>query len=274
MKTEILFVIPLVFLSLFFLLLPVGYVIIRSFIDENGSFSLSNYVAILQTIYTRAIQNSLYVATITSIISLIIGSVLAYFISRFPVFYRELSLSIITLPLMYPGLVVAFSFVLTFGDNGMITNIMRLFGIELEQYFNLYSFDGLVAAYVYFEIPVVTLIMTSAILSFDKTLIEAARSLGASVMKALIYVVIPNIMPALLASVVLVYAMAIGAYGTALALLGGGANLLTLQIYSWISDVTYNQGLATALAVVALLLTIPLTILYRIISSRVGIKWI
>jgi len=268
------FVLPLILLSLFFLLLPVAYVVSRSLIDENGSIGLSNYLGILQPVYIRAIQSSLYVATVTSMISLFIGSILAYFLSKFSAFYRELALSIIALPLMYPGLVIAFSFVLTFGDNGMITNLLRVFGIDLTQYFKLYSINGLIAAYVYFEIPVVTLIMTSAILTFDKTLIEAARSLGASVLKTLIYVVIPNVMPALLASVILVYAMAIGAYGTALALLGGGANLLTLQIYSWISDVTYNQGLATALSVIALLLTIPLTIAYRIISSKVGVRWI
>lgn len=267
-------IIPFIFFFTMFILAPLVFIIVRSFLDDTYNFTLENYLSIAKEVYIRAVECSIRVATYTSLISLILGSILAYIIARLSPLHRDLVLSILTLPLTYSGLIIAFSFVLLFGDTGMVTNLLRLFNADLKRFFYIYSLEGLMAAYIYFEIPVITLTMTSAILTFDKTLIEAARSLGASPLRTAFSIVVPNILPAILACITLVYAMAIGAYGTALALVGGSVNILTLQIYSWISDVAYNPGLASSLSVVALLLTIPLTVLYRILIKKGAMRWI
>jgi putative spermidine/putrescine transport system permease protein len=118
----------------------------------------------------------------------------------------------------------------------------------------IYSPPGLAFAYSYYLIPRVVLLLLPVLVNFDRTQIVAAESLGASRLGALRDILIPQVAPAAIGAFCLVAAVALGAYGTALALVGTQLNILPLVIYSRISETGSDFPAAAALSLVLMTL--------------------
>ncbi|GAK57592.1 binding-protein-dependent transport systems inner membrane component [Candidatus Vecturithrix granuli] len=252
---------PLILLLLFFFVFPLLMVFLGSFYVEGEGFTLRYYAETLfESVNVNALKNSFVLALTTTLLGVISGGILSYLIFRLGERGKNVLLSLVSVPLSFSGLVIAYAFIITFGSSGTFTlllaKVLQQDPANLSAY--LYTWKGLVLAYLYFLIPRMILTMMAAWTNLDWSLIEAAESLGAGWGRILSKVIIPAIGPSLLAGSALLFAVAMGAFGTAFALVGTGVNILPLLIYTQVSDVSYNLSLANALSV---MLTVVTTLL-------------
>lgn len=261
--TEYLFLLPFLGFLIVFELYPLINMVVRSFFDANsGKFTFQNYINLFtQPHFGTAIRNSLLFASACSLVGGIGGTFVGYIAPRLPARSRNLLLSLYSLPLTLSGLVVAFAFIVLLGRNGVLNLIVqRAFGLPRDVYFNVYSWLGLVVVYSFYQIPLMTLTMAAVFGNLDRSLIEAARNLGARPFQVWRYVIIPVLAPGFLAGMSIQFAGMMGAFGTVLALVGGAKNLLSVQIYYHTSESTYNLPQAGALALA--LITITASVLF------------
>jgi len=146
---------------------------------------------------------------------------------------------------------LAFAFISTLGRTGFVTVFLRsVLGIDVyDAGFNLYSFLGLSLTYMYFQFPLMLLIMVPAIEGLRREWREAAENLGASTWQFWWRVGLPILMPSLLGTILLLFGNAFGAYATAYALTGGQLNIITIEIGAQMrGDVLRNPNLGYAMA--------------------------
>lgn len=236
-----------------FLLWPGVSIVVRSFLGEQGEFTLANIQELgnpfIRTSYIYTIQLS----AVTALLGGLAGFLLAYAITSpaAPGWLRAAVLSFSGVASNFAGIPLAFAFIATLGQLGLITQALRGVGISLYPTFSLYSFWGLAITYLYFQIPLMVLIMAPALDGLRREWREAAASLGATDAQYWRYVGLPILLPSILGAMVLLFGNAFGAHATAFALTGGGsqASVVTILIGAQLrSDALANPGLGNALA--------------------------
>ena len=151
----------------------------------------------------------------------------------------------------FAGVPLAFAFIATLGRVGLVTVLLHdLFNVNLYGgSFNLYSFAGLSLTYLYFQVPLMVLVITPALDGLKREWREASENLGATSLQYWQHVALPILAPSILGAMILLFGNAFGAYATAYALTGGSLNLVTIEIGAEISgEVLHNVGLGYALA--------------------------
>ncbi|MEA4882348.1 MAG: ABC transporter permease subunit [Clostridia bacterium] len=260
-----------------FLLLFLGYplttVIRRSFVDNVSlAYTASNYTRALTSVrYASAMRNSLLFSTVCTLVAAVAGTFVGFVASGLPERQKSIVLSILSLPLTLSGLVVAFSFIVLLGRNGVVNLLIRrTSGSSGFMLFDLYSWRGLLFVYSFFNVPQMALTMAAVFGNLDHSLVEAARNAGARPWQTWIYIVIPVLAPGFVAGISIVFAGMMGAFGTAVALTGMARNLFALQIYSHTSEASYNLPQASALAVMLAATTALILWLFGILGRRLG----
>lgn len=234
-----------------FFIAPLGVVVVEAFTDGGAAFAK----VFADPIFWRGLVGTAVLGTTAPAFSLLVGFGVAWHMSRLPEATRTNLLFWISLPLTFSGLIVAYGFILAFGRSGFVTLSLAELGADPATFSGfLYSPLGLAFAYSYYLIPRVVLILMPVLVNFDRAQIAAAESLGASPIRAVLDVLVPQVLPSAVSAYCLVAAVAIGAYGTALALVGTQVNILPLILYSRISDSGSDFPSAAALSVVLLAL--------------------
>lgn len=247
-------VVPFLLFSLLFLLLPSARLFIGSFIDEAGRFTLKNIIELFsQPTILNAYWLSIRISAVTALGGGLLGFLLAYGITvgGLPKGLRPILITFSGVASNFAGVPLAFAFVATLGRTGFITAVLKsIFNINLyDTGFSLYSFVGLSLTYLYFQFPLMVLIMTPALDGLKREWREAAENLGASATQYWLKVALPVLLPSLLGSMILLFGNAFGAYATAYALTGGSLPVITIQIGAQIrGDVLHNPGLGYAMA--------------------------
>jgi putative spermidine/putrescine transport system permease protein len=247
-------VIPFFLFALLFLILPSLRLFIGSFTDNAGRFTIAN---ILELFERKSILDaywlSIRISAVTAIGGGIFGFLLAYAVTigGLPRPLRSMLITFSGVASNFAGVPLAFAFVATLGRTGIITAILKnVFHINIYQAgFNLYSFVGLSLTYMYFQFPLMVLIMAPALDGLKREWREAAENLGATTFQYWSQVAMPILLPSLLGAMILLFGNAFGAYATAYALTGGSLPLVTIQIGAQIrGDVLHNPGLGYAMA--------------------------
>lgn len=235
-------------LGLFFIL-PLAGVLVEPLRDKGVAFiKLWN-----DPLFLRGLWGSSVLAVTAGALSVIVGVPVAMQLARMKERVRLLVMFCISLPLTFSGLIVAYGFILCFGRSGFITLLLAKVGVPPEWVAGMvYSPVGLALAYCYYLIPRVVLLLLPALENFDTNLLTAATSLGASRVRIFFDILLPEILPTVGVAFCLVAAVAFGAYGTALALVGTQVNILPLQLYSRISDTGTDFPQAAAISLVLL----------------------
>ena len=247
-------VIPFFLFAFLFLILPSLRLFVGSFTDNAGQFTLSNIIELFrQPFILNAYWLSIRISAVTAIGGGIFGFLLAYAVTigGLPKPFRSLLITFSGVASNFAGVPLAFAFVATLGRTGFITAILRdVFGINLYQTgFNLYSFAGLSLTYMYFQFPLMVLIMAPALDGLKREWREAAENLGASKLQYWLQIAMPVLLPSILGAMILLFGNAFGAYATAYALTGGTLPIITIQIGAQIrGDVLHNPGLGYAMA--------------------------
>ncbi|MFN8381499.1 MAG: ABC transporter permease subunit [Anaerolineales bacterium] len=247
---------PFFLFAILFLVLPSLRLIAGSFTNESGQFTFAN---ILQLFQEQSILNaywlSIRISAATAIGGGIFGFLLAYSVTvgGLPKPLRSALITFSGVASNFAGVPLAFAFIATLGRTGFVTALVKnLFGVNLYQQtnFDLYSFWGLSLTYMYFQFPLMVLIMAPALDGLKREWREAAENLGASTAQYWLRVALPVLLPSILGSMILLFGNAFGAYATAYALTGGRLGIITIQIGAQIrGDVLHNPGLGYAMAI-------------------------
>ncbi|KXK13590.1 MAG: ABC transporter permease [Chloroflexi bacterium OLB14] len=246
---------PFFIFAILFLFLPSLRLFTASFTDPEGNFTLNNIIQLFSEKYiVDAYKLSIQISAVTALGGGILGFLLAYSVTvgGLPKSLRSILITFSGVASNFAGVPLAFAFVATIGRQGFMTHILRdYFGMDIyEAGFNLYSFAGLSLVYMYFQFPLMVLIMAPALDGLKKEWREAAENLGASTAQYWLKVAMPVLLPSILGAMILLFGNAFGAYATAYALTGGRIGVVTIQIGAQIrGDVLYNPGLGYAMAI-------------------------
>jgi putative spermidine/putrescine transport system permease protein len=251
---------PFFIFSLLFLLLPTGFLIIGGFQDSTGNFTLSNIQNLFQPSILSAYLISIEVSAASAIGGAVIGFFLAYAAigSGVPRWVRPTVMTLSGVASNFAGVPLAFAFLATLGRTGLVTVLLVKY-LDFNIYstgFNLLSFSGLTLTYLYFQIPLMVLILTPALDGLKRHWREAASILGANAWQYWRYIALPILWPSFLGASLLLFANAFGAVATAYALTGSSLNIVTILLYAQIrGDVLHDQNLGYALALGMIFIT-------------------
>jgi len=272
----------------FFLVLPSTNLLMRSFQDFKGNFTLSNYAVMQNPYVIKAYSISLRVSVITSLVGGVFGFFVAYAITigNTPRWMRNFLMTFSGLAANFGGVPLAFSYIATLGRTGFMTAVLKSIcytdaaGAQVcpfnpyDNGFNLYSIGGLVLAYTYFQFPLMVLTITPALEGLKKDWREASENLGASPWQYWRDVALPILWPSILGATLLLFGSAFGAYATAYALTGGSIYLITILISQQIrGDVLSNPYEGYALAV-GMVIIMGITILAYTALQRQTARWL
>lgn len=246
-------VLPFFLFIFLFVFLPSFSLVSGSFQDRQGNFTFQNYL----DLFSPSILSAYWVTIRISLASAVAGGILGFFMAYavtlggLPKGLRNALLTFSGVASNFAGVPLAFAFIATLGRTGMVTVLLKMAGFDLyDRGFSLYSFWGLTLTYLYFQFPLMILIITPALDGLKREWREAAENLGASSWTYWRRVALPVLTPSILGAMILLFGNAFGAYATALSLTGGFINLITILIGSQIKgDVLQNTGLGYALAI-------------------------
>ena len=179
---------------------------------------------------------------------------------------KRLFRAVLTIPMAFSGVIVGFMIVIMLGRWGAIPAVLHWLTGEAYLSMLAYTLSGLVVAYVYFEIPRATLTLEAAIRKFDFDLDDAARSLGAGLWQRLWYVLVPLLLPAIISTVALAFAVSMGSFGVAL-IIAKKFNLLPVDIFLEITGYA-NFEFASALCMIMLAITLTTNLYLRRLGEQ------
>ncbi len=269
-------VVPFFVVVTAFMFWPAVSIIVQSFLDRQRHFTLQNIIDLSQPFIVSSYLYTIRLSAASAIGGGILGFLMAYAVTigGLPRGVRSLLLTFSGVASNFAGIPLAFAFIATLGQLGLVTTMLRNIGIHLYPNFSLYSFWGLVITYIYFQTPLMVLIMAPALDGLKREWREAAENLGATPWHYWRYVALPILLPSILGTMVLLFGNAFGAHATAFALTGGGsqASVVTILIAAQLSsDALQNPGMGNALAlgmIVIMALTIALYTWLRRMSER------
>ena len=259
-------VVPFVLFAVMFLILPSSSLFVKSFLDPNGNFTFDNIIEIFRR--PEIIESywlSIRISAVTAISGGIFGFFLAFALTNQNIlkfvgpFLRTFS----GVASNFAGVPLAFAFISTLGRTGLLTVFIKDLGFDMYKAgFNLYGFVGLSLAYLYFQFPLMLLIMAPALEGLRREWREASENLGATGFQYWWYIGLPILLPSLLGTMLLLFGNAFGAYATAYALTGGRLPIITIEIGAQIrGDVLHNVGLGNALGLgMVVIMTIAITL--------------
>jgi putative spermidine/putrescine transport system permease protein len=237
---------------------------------------LDNFGQLFQSQYLDAYKVSVELSAATAIIGAVVGVVLAWAVvgGGLPRFLRPFFLTFSGVASNFAGIPLAFAFTASLGPVGMVTLFLtHHLGINLYQAgFSLFGFSGLVITYLYFQIPLMVLLMVPALDNMSRWG-EAAMNLGASPWQFWWHIGLPILRLPLLGAALLLFGNSFGAYATAYALTSGMINLVPIVIGQELSgNVVFSPNLADALAVGMILIMITIFAIY-LITNRNVVRW-
>jgi putative spermidine/putrescine transport system permease protein len=264
---------PFFIFALMFLILPTVYLIIGAFQNRQGEFTLENIAMLFQPSIMSAYWISIRVSFASAVLGAFAGIAISIAIVRggLPNWVRSATLTFSGVASNFAGVPLAFAFLATLGRLGLVTVLLNSwFGINLYSLgFNLLSFWGLTLTYLFFQIPLMVVIITPAIDGLKKEWGEAAATLGATQFQYWRMVAIPVLWPSFLGTLVLLFANSFGAIATAYALTGSSLNIVPILLYAQIrGDVLQNPHLGYALAFGMIFITGVANILYIWFRTR------
>jgi putative spermidine/putrescine transport system permease protein len=271
-----------------FLLIPSFTLFTGAFVNRQGDFTLENINFLRNPFVLKSYMVSLQVSGITALLGGLFGFFVAYSITHgnVPRWMRNIITTFSGLAANFGGVPLAFAFIATLGQLGFITAALKSIcfpgtdGVDIcpfnpyDHGFSLYSLNGLVLAYIYFQFPLMILTITPALEGLRKEWREASTNLGASSWQYWRDVALPILMPSILGASLLLFGNAFGAYATAQALTGGSIYLVPIMIGQQIrGDVLGNphEGYALAFGMVVIM---SFTIIAYTLLQRQTTRWI
>lgn len=252
-----------------FLAYPLFSLLIRAFRDSgSGAFTMANFVKFFsKKYYSKGLLKSLGIGTVVTILATLIGGPLAYVMASYKFKGKKLLDILIILSLLSPPFIGAYSWVMLLGRSGLLSKLLSAIGITPP---TIYGVGGIIFVLTLKLYPFIYIYVKGALKKIDASLIEASESLGCGPMRKVFTVVLPLIMPTLLAGMLLVFMNAIADFGTPM-VLGEGINLLATMVYTeYINEIGGNANFSAAIAVVMVVVTLILFAFQKYVVNKLS----
>lgn len=265
--------VPFALFAVLFLILPTLKIVTGAFQTPDGAFTFEN----IRGLNTDSIRNAYWVSIKLSLTTALLGCLVGFGMAAavtlggLPKRIRSPLLTFSGVASNFAGVPLAFAFLATLGPVGLITLWLRnSLGIDLRSLgFNLLSFWGLSLTYLFFQIPLMILIITPALDGLKKEWREAATVLGATPWQYWRMIALPILFPSLLGTFALLFANSFGAVATAFALTGPQLNIVPIKLFAQIrGDVLGNPNLGYALAFGMIVITGIANTIYIVLRTR------
>jgi putative spermidine/putrescine transport system permease protein len=269
---------PFTVYTALFLGLPVVAIVSGAFTDPaTGGFTFANLRTATSGIYLQGFVTSIELSVLTAVVPGVIGIVVAYAVqtSRSSTLRRVVSTASGVFA-NFGGVPLAFLFIATLGSTGLAVGWLRALGFDpYEHGFTLYNFIGIALVYMYFQIPLMILVITPALEGLKPAWREAADNLGASGWQYWRMVGGPVLMPSFLGSVLLLFGGAFSAYATTQALTSGSLAITPIQIGSFLNGnvLSGQENVGKALGFGMVVIIAVVMVFYAILQRRAS-KWL
>lgn len=243
------------------IVIPVGWLFSLSFLDSNGDLSLVNYEKMIAyKSYLRVFKTTFNVSFLTTLLCIVIGYPLAYFLSQIPRKYVGLFMLTVLLPFWTSLLVRTYAWLVMLQRNGLINNFAIDLGIWEAPVKLAHNLNGTLIGMVHIMLPFLVLPLYAAMRRIDRHALQAAANLGATPVQAFWQIFVPLSLPGVVAGSLIVFVLCLGFYVTPAVLGGGKVILVSMQITAILED-QFNWGAASALGVVLLVSTFAVLLL-------------
>lgn len=246
---------------------PLSSVLLASLHDnETGAWSLVNFIDVFSgRSYRRAIVNTFIAGFGGMAGALVLGLTLAVITSRVRIRGRVLIQVLAVVALVSPPFIGAYAWIVLFGANGVVRQAMLSVGIPMP---TIYGAGGVILVFAFKFFPHVFLISSAALQGVNRSVEEAAESLGMPPWKRFFTVTLPMILPAVTAAALLTFVLSIADFGTP-RLIGRDFNVLATEAFTQFgSELGGNPGMASALSIVLIVLSMALVLLQRRVTRR------
>ena len=264
--TVVTLVITLIFAL--FLIYPLFSLLLSSFKDPlTGSWSMTNFHRFFsRKYYYQGLIHSFQVTSCVTVLAIVIGVPMAYFMTFYKVKFKALVEVLIIISMLSPPFIGAYSWVLLCGRSGVVTTFFReVLHINLPI---IYGFSGILLVFTLKLYPFIFLYVSGALKKIDVALSEAAESLGCSTFKKVYTIIMPLILPTLMSGALLVFMNAMADFGTPM-LIGEGYNVMPVLIYSeFVGEMGGSANFAAAMATIMIVITIALFLGQKYIVNK------
>ncbi|WP_313180615.1 ABC transporter permease [Lacrimispora sp.] len=254
-------------LFLIFVVYPLILILYKSVLSEDGSFSLAYFGKFFaRKYYWSTLVNSFKVTIVSTLLAAVLGLVMAYVLRSVRIRGSKYLNILIVMSYLSPPFIGAYAWIQLLGRNGFITKILNdLFHVKLN---GIYGFAGIVLVFSLQSFPLVYMYISGALKNLDNSLNEAAESLGCSAMQRVVQVIVPLVMPTMLASSLLVFMRVFSDFGTPM-LIGEGYKTFPVLMYSqFMGEVSTDDHFAAALCVIIIGITLLLFFFQRYLGNR------
>jgi iron(III) transport system permease protein len=251
---------------LLFLVYPIVNVL-KNALFVNGQLSFANFSTFFsKSYYSETLVNSFKVSITATFFALIIGIILSYLFSMYAFKGKKLLQILIIIASMSAPFIGAYSWILLLGRNGVITKfLVNSLGFPK---FDIYGFSGIVLVFTLQLFPLIFLYVTGAFSSIDNSILEAAESMGCTGLSRFFKVLMPLLIPTILAGALLVFMRAFSDFGTPM-LIGEGYRTFPVLIYTqFISEVGGNSAFASSLAIIAIIIALVIFLAQKYVSNK------
>ena len=246
--------------------IPVVEVLIWSFFEDGAT--LRHYEDALSSgPYRSVLLNTIKLSVVVGAACVIIGYPVSYFLAMRPRRQQVLLILLILTPLWVSVLIRTYGWVVILGREGVVNSIIMSAGIVDQPLRLLFTRGAVYVAMIQVLMPIAILIMFSAMTNINKSLLQAARILGASPRRAFFHIFLPLSMNGAVSAGVLTFILSLGFFITP-ALVGGPRdNMISNIIVSQVNQ-TLNWGLAAALGVVLIVIGFLIVAFVAILFNR------
>ncbi|MDO8427629.1 MAG: iron ABC transporter permease [Candidatus Diapherotrites archaeon] len=211
--------------------------------------------------------NSFFQASVSTLGAVLVGIPVAFVIARRNFPFKQAVKSLFLIPFVFPSILVVISFILVFGNNGWINQFLQnSFGFQVPVNF-LYGFQGIILAHIFYNFPLVAKFVSTAWESSDKTMKEAAQTLGANRIQTFFSITVFQLLPSILASASLVFIYSFMSFAIVLSFGGIQFSTFEVEIFRQIVQ-NLNLGTASLLAVFQFFVLVLVSGVYFYFSKK------
>lgn len=253
---------------LLFVVYPLGIILYQSVLEpETAEFTLAYFTKFFgKPYYWTTLLNSFKVTICSTVIAAAIGLSMAYLMRSYKIPGSKYLNIFIVISYLSPPFIGAYAWIQLLGRNGFFTNLLHSwFGIEFA---GIYGFTGIVLVFSLQSFPLIYMYVSGALKNLDSSLNEAAESLGCNAFQRVTQIIMPLVMPSLLAGSLLVFMRVFSDFGTPM-LIGEGYRTFPVLIYTqFMGEVSTDDHFAASLCVIVIAITLLLFFLQRFLAKR------
>ncbi len=267
-----LLVVPFYFYTIVFVILPLAYMVLLSFLQRAEIWGVTkevtwdNYKNILEPIYLHTFAESLKLALICTALIALLGYPFGYFMAKLSKKWKSRVMILLMIPFWTSALIRMYGWIIIFRSNGLLDRLFMAIHLTEKPLRLLYTYPAVVVGMVYALLPFMILSVYSSVEKMDWSLVDAARDLGASPVYTFFTVTLKLTMPGFLSGIVLTFIPSMGLFFVA-DILGGNKIVLVGNLIQEQLMKARNWPFAAALSVVLMILTSLMLLLYRKVAG-------